>query len=143
MNADIARFLQQQTCVTICMMGEKDKPYSFSCFYAFNEEKGLFYFKSSAAAYHSQLLSINPLVAGTVLPDKLNKLLIKGVQFEGLVLNEQDRLTENASYLYHKRHPLALTIKGEITTIRIDRIKMTDGTKGFARKTFWNREELV
>ena len=143
MNATIVRFLQQQTCVTICTMKEKGKPYCFSCFYAFNDEKGLFYFKSSAESYHSQLLSINPLVAGTVLPDKLNKLLIKGVQFEGAALNEQDSLTENASFLYHRRHPLALTIKGEITTIRIDRIKMTDGTKGFARKIFWNRDKFV
>jgi uncharacterized protein YhbP (UPF0306 family) len=70
-------------------------------------------------------------------------LLVKGVQFEGAALNEQDSLTVNASFLYHKRHPLALTIKGEITTIRIDRIKMTDGAKGFGKKIFWNRNEFA
>ena len=143
MNTVITRFLQQQTCATICVMEEKGKPYCFSCFYAFDAEKGLFCFKSSAESYHSKLLRINPLVAGTVLPDKLNKLLVRGVQFDGLVVNEQDRLTENASFLYHKRYPLALTIKGETTTIRIDRIKMTDGTKGFGKKIFWDRNEVA
>jgi uncharacterized protein YhbP (UPF0306 family) len=141
MNETITSFLQQQTCATICLLDSNGNPYCFSCFYAFNNEKGLLYFKSSADAYHSELIKINPLIAGTILPDKLNPLLVKGIQLAGLALNEQDPLTEKASLLYHKRHPLALNTKGDIRTIRINTIKMTDGTKGFGKKINWSRSE--
>jgi len=67
--------------------------------------------------------------------------MVKGAQFEGLVLNEQDPLTEKASQIYHKKHPLALAIKGETWTIRINRIKLTEGTKGFGKKFTWCRED--
>jgi uncharacterized protein len=139
MNETITLFLHQQTCATICLLEENGNPYCFNCFYAFNSEKGLLYFKSSADAYHSGLIKINPLIAGTVLPDKLNPLYPTGIQFAGFALNKHDPLTETASLQYHKRHPLALAIKGKITTIRINRIKMTDGTKGFGKKMSWSR----
>lgn len=141
MNETITHFLQQQTCATICLLDEKSQPYCFNCFYVFNSEKGLLYFKSSADSYHYKLLKLKPVIAGTILPDRLSVLLIRGVQFDGLVLNEPDPLTEKASLLYHKWHPLALSIKGETITIRINRIKMTDGTKGFGKKITWDRCE--
>lgn len=133
MNEKIIRFLQQQTCATICFVDEQGKPYCFNCFYAFNHEHGLLYFKSPADSYHSRLMKTNPQIAGTILPDKLNTLLIKGVQFDGQVLKEQDPLSGKATLLYHKKHPLALTITGETHTIRINRIKLTNGTKRFGK----------
>ena len=104
MNENITRFLQQQTCATICCVDEQGKPYCFSCFYAFNIEKGLLYFKSSIDSHHSVLMKKNPFIAGTVLPDKLNSLLVKGIQFEGIVLDELHLLTKQSSNYYHKKH---------------------------------------
>lgn len=78
MNETIIRFLQQQICATICCVDEQGKPWCFSCFYAFNREKKLLYFKSSADSYHSTLMKGNPFISGTILPDKLNRLLVKG-----------------------------------------------------------------
>src|SRR6478736_1195493 len=141
MHENIIRFLQKQTCATICLVDELGNPYCFNCFYAFNSEDGLLYFKSSATSYHVGLLKANPKTSGTILPDKLNVLMVKGVQFEGIVLDEQDPLTEKASQVYHKKHPLALAIKGETWTIRINRIKLTEGAKGFAKKFTWTRED--
>ena len=83
----------------------------------------------------------NPFIAGTVLPDKLNKIIVKGVQFEGIVLDAQHPLTKQASNYYHKKHLIALAIPGETWTIQIIRIKMTDSTKGFGKKITWNRNE--
>lgn len=85
MNETIIHFLQKQTSATVSCVDEKCRPYCFSCFYAFNFEEGLLYYKSSADSHHAQLMSTNPFVAGTVLPDKLNKLIVKGVQFQGMV----------------------------------------------------------
>ena len=141
MNEKIIQFLQKQTCATICCVDEQGRPYCFSCFYAFNIEKGLLYFKSSIDSHHSVLMKKNPFIAGTVLPDKLNKIIVKGVQFEGIVLDAQYPLTKQASNYYHKKHFLALAIPGETWAIQIDRIKMTDSTKGFGKKITWNRDE--
>src|SRR5665647_1153673 len=100
MNETIIRFLQRQTCATICCVDEQGNPYCFSCFYAFNREEGLLYFKSSAGSHHAALLKENPFIAGTILPDKLNKLLAKGLQFQAMVLNEQNPLVRQALGAY-------------------------------------------
>ena len=141
MNESIVRFLQQQTSATICLINEEGLPYCFNCFYAFNQDKHLLYFKSSADSYHSKFLKQNTAVAGTVLPDKLNGLLIKGVQFDGFMVTEDITLAEHSSLLYHKRHPLALAIKGIVYTIHLNRVKMTDGSRGFGKKITWSRSE--
>jgi uncharacterized protein len=140
MNENIIRFLQQQTCASICCADEEGKPYCFSCFYAFDKEEGLLYFKSSAEAHHSVLMQKNPFIAGTVLPDKLNTILVRGLQFEGIVLDANDSLTAHASVHYHKKHPMALAMPGAIWTVQINSMKMTDSTKGFGKKFTWSRE---
>jgi len=143
MNENISNFLHQQTCASVCCTDEQGHPYCFSCYYAFNSADGLLYFKSSANSRHATMLKSNPMVAGTVLPDKLNTLLVKGIQFEGSVLPINHPLALRASVHYHKRFPLALAVHGETTTIMISNIKMTDSTKGFGKKISWCREEQI
>ncbi len=142
-DINIARFIEKQNSATICCTGNTGNPYCFSCYYALNLKDGLLYFKSSVEAYHSILLKENPVIAGTILPDSLNKLKIKGVQFTGELLDSQDPLVKDAYMLYHRKHPMALAIKGEVFTIRIDSIKMTDSTRVFGKKIFWDRVNLV
>ena len=142
-NLNIARFIEKQNSVTICCTGNAGNPYCFSCYYAINLKNGLLYFKSSVDSYHSILLKENKLIAGTILPDSLNKLKIKGVQLTGELLDSQDSLVKDAYMLYHRKHPMALAIKGEVFTIRIDSIKMTDSSRVFGKKIFWNRATLV
>ena len=143
MNETIISFLQQQTCTTICCINEQGNPYCFNCYYAFNSEEGMLYFKSSVDSRHSVLLKKNPCVAGTILPDKLNILLVKGVQFEGFFLGTQHPLMGKVSGFYYKKHPIALAMPGEIHTIQINHIKMTDSTKGFGKKINWDREAAM
>lgn len=139
MNEIITQFIQKQTCATVCCVDEQGKPYCFNCFYAFNSEEGLLYFKSSGDSHHSALMKKNTFIAGTILPDKLNALFVKGVQFEAIALNEHNPLSKHASGYYHKKHPLALTIPGETWALQINRIKMTDSTLGFGKKITWDR----
>ena len=143
MNELISAFLHHQTCATICCLDEDGNPFCFTCFYAFNGTDGLLYFKSAAASYHTVLLGNNHLVAGTVLPDKLSKLVVKGIQFEGEVLKPDNPLSKQAYGYYHKKHPLALAMQGDIWVIQLNRIKMTDSTKAFAKKTVWRRGEAA
>jgi hypothetical protein len=86
-------------------------------------------------------LAINPIVAGTILPDKLSKLITKGIQWRGELLEEHHPQTKDADEIYHKKNPLALVVKGTVFTIRLNIIKMTDSQFGFGKKNIWKRDE--
>lgn len=139
MKEIINRFLQQQTCATICCIDGSGNPYCFNCFYAFDPTDFLLYFKSSQNAYHSILLANNPIIAGTVLPDKLSRLAIKGIQLTGLVLDQQHALAKNAFEYYHKKHPIAIAISGQVFTVQVNEMKMKDSNMGMGTKFMWNR----
>ena len=141
MNEIIKQFIQRQNCATICCADEKNKPHCFSCFYIFNPEEGLLYFKSSDDSYHSEAIKSNPVIAGTILPDKLNKLIIRGAQLEGNIVEELHPLAKDAFTIYHKKVPMALAIKGKVYTVRLNAVKMTDSHFGFGKKITWNRSE--
>ncbi len=144
MNEHIIHFINKQTCASVCCVNELEKsPYCFSCFYAFNSQEGLLYFKSSQEAHHSAIIAQNHLVAGTILPDKLNVLQLKGIQFEGTILREDHPLVQQAFAQYHKHHPMALAMSGHMWTIQITNIKMTDNSLGFGKKITWSRSELL
>ncbi|OJU26127.1 MAG: hypothetical protein BGN92_00650 [Sphingobacteriales bacterium 41-5] len=140
MNKDILAFIQKQTAATISCIDDHAKPYCFTVFYAWDDENKCLIYKSSPETNHSKILSHNTFVAGTIHPDKLNKLLVQGIQFEGQLLRNDDPLTKGASMSYHRRHPLAIVKPGELWVIKVTHIKMTDSTKGFGTKLRWLRE---
>jgi len=141
MNENIISFLLNQNVVTICCTSEDGGPYCFPCFFAFNSKHGLLYFKTSPSSYHSSLLANKPEVAGSILPDKLNILALKGVQFEGTVLPRDHYLMQHSAGYYYQKYPMALVIPGELYAIELTGIKMTDGAKGFGKKIIWKRTE--
>ena len=141
MNERIISFLKRQTAASICCVNEMKEPYSFSCFYAFNDTENLLYYKSTVASFHSKILLQNPKVSGTIMPDKLNKLAVKGVQFTGLVLADKDPLCMGAFKNYHSRFPMAIAIPGIVWTIQLNQLKMTDNVPGIFKKHSWQREE--
>ena len=141
MNESIIKFIENQRSCSLCCVDEYGKPYCFSCLYVFNAEHALLYFKSSSKSKHCGILQSNPFVAGTILPDNLNVLAIKGIQFEGTVLPSNHFLVEQGWSYYHKKNPAALAITGDIWIVRIDGIKMTDSKLGFGKKITWSRNE--
>ncbi len=143
MNEVITGFIGKQKCSSICCINEEGSPYCFSSFYAFNDKEGLLYFKSSADTNHIKMMKQNPVVAGTVLPDKLRLLIVKGIQFKGILLSQQVELTKDASRHYHSKYPFALAVPGEVWTIQLTHIKMTDSSKGFGNKITWAGETVI
>jgi uncharacterized protein len=141
MNHKIVDFLKRQTAASISCVDEINRPYSFSCFFAFNSTDILLYFKSSESSYHSRIVLQNPAVSGTITPDKLNKLAVKGIQFTGEVLDFNDPLCKEASQNYYHKFPVAVAIKGVVWTIRVDQLKMTNNVMGIFEKLSWQREE--
>ncbi len=144
MDDRIIKFIREQTCASVCCADHPGNPYCFSCVYAYDSDEKLLYYKSSSNTRHSEILLLHPAAAGTILPDKLNMLHIKGIQFEGIVLPADHPLTKNATARYYQKHPLALTQPGSIWTIQLNTIKFTDNSLGFGKKITWNRlEELI
>jgi uncharacterized protein YhbP (UPF0306 family) len=138
---NIREFIDRQSCATICCVDSE--PYCFSCFYAIHPRQGLLYFKSSASSVHISMMKNNPVVAGTILPDKPSNLFIQGLQFKGIAAGPEDPLTKHASWYYYKKLPVALVMPGELWTIQLLEIKMTDSGKGIIRKYTWSRSEEV
>ena len=139
MNERISEFISKQTCGTLACVDETGSTWCFSFFYSFDEENKLLFYKSSNDTRHSIIIHGNPKVSGTILPDKLNFMAIKGVQFEGVILSADDPLAAQASAHYHKKHPVALAMNGEVWTIRLDHVKFTDNTLGIGKKLNWVR----
>lgn len=135
MDKRIIEFMDGQKVATICCIDKENKPYCFSCFYAFDEEAQMLYFKTSSNTYHAPLLVIRPTIAGTIQPDKLNPLAIKGIQFTGTVVHG-----DHASTVYHKKYPFALAMAGEVWAVDLHYIKMTDNTLSFGKKIIWEKE---
>ncbi len=140
MNEKIREFIKKQTCASICCSDENGTPYCFNCFYAFDSENGLLYFKSSDETYHFSCIKKNARISGTILPDKLNKLLVIGIQLLGDLLPPQHPMSKNSYIKYHKKYPMALAMQGEVFTIRINHVKMTDSWLGIGKKINWSRE---
>lgn len=137
----ISDYIKEQSCANVCCVDEFAKPYCFNCFYAYNAADQLLYYKSSTDTKHSGILFNNPAIAGTILPDKLNKLQVRGLQFEGEVLSFSHPLCNGASAFYHKKNPVALAMPGEVWTIQINKLKFTDTALGFGKKLLWQRNE--
>lgn len=143
MQESITRFIEKQHCASISCVDDEEIPYCFSCFFAFNADEGLLYFKSSPASYHIKLMTQKPSIAGSILPDKLRVFAVKGVQFQGVVLQQDHTLVKDASKIYHRKFPFAHAIPGDVWVIQINRIKMTDSTKTFGKKLQWERNKVA
>jgi len=141
----IVDFLKAQTFATIACSRPNHQPYCFTCFYVFEETENRLIFKSSGTTYHEQLMREFPMLAGSILPDKLSRWHIRGLQFEAQVhaTNDQDLLSR-AGNLYHRAHPAALAMPGKIWLIDLLKVKFTDNKLGFGKKLSWEREpELI
>ena len=141
MHEKIIQFLESQSSASICGVGTDGMPYCFSCFFAFDPKSFLFYFKSSADAWHSKMMQVNPRIAGTVLPDTLSRLAVKGIQFNGTLLQEDETLNRHAARLYYKKFPVARAIPGRLWAIQPEHIRFTDSTMGFGKKLIYSRPQ--
>lgn len=95
------------------------------------------------AAHHFSIISSLFTIADTILPDKLNVLVIKGIQFEGIILPGDHPLTGQARLLNYKKYPAAVAMTGEIWAIQLESIKMTKSSFGFGKEITWNRHSAI
>jgi uncharacterized protein YhbP (UPF0306 family) len=138
MNESIAAFLQEQSVVSIATT-VNDEPYCASCYYAFEPTENLLVFKSDSDTKHIEDALRNNRVAGTVLPDKITKAKVKGVQFNGLFMKAEGPVGKKAKETYLRKFPVASIFRGDIWVIELSRVKFTDNTLVFGKKLLWER----
>lgn len=139
MRKEILAFIRKNKIATLCCLDEQQKPYCFNCFYVFEPTRQLLLFKSSEHTFHTQCLSKNGEIAGTILPQKMNLLALKGIQFTGKVYDEDFSPEFSPTNYYHIKNPLALTKAGQVWCIQVLMVKMTDSTKVFGSKLTWKK----
>jgi uncharacterized protein YhbP (UPF0306 family) len=139
----IADFISGQTAATVCCRNAEGELHCFNAYYAFDKDRTFLYFKTSEETKHMAWLAQHAVVAGTILPDKLNKLQVKGIQFTGRLLPADDAAASHAQKHYYLKYPFALAMPGSVRTIAIHQMKMTDNSLGFGTKLEWAQDPNV
>lgn len=137
----IKEFLEECQIASLCFVDETGQPYCINCFYAIDVDNGALVFKSSLGTNHHAMIKEKGKIAGTVLPNEVNTLKIKGLQFQGEILG-QDLITDyQSSAKYYKKYPFALAMPGYIWAIKLNTMKLTDNTLVFGKKEKWERSK--
>ena len=135
----IISFFKLHTNLTLAV-SENDSPYCANCFYSFAEKKNLLIFKSNLDTTHISIALKNDKVAGTIIPDSLDKIRIQGVQFTGKISQAKEDDLTTAKNSYYKKYPFAIAFAGELWTIELHSIKFTDNKFGFGKKLLWSKD---
>jgi uncharacterized protein YhbP (UPF0306 family) len=130
-------FISENKISTVCFVNDENKPYCINCFYTFDEKNNILIFKSSKGTTHQNYTKANACVSGTILPNEIDALKLKGVQFSGKIIENEEieKLLLNSKYL--KKYPMSIAIMGYIWAVKLDFLKFTDNTLGFGNKTIW------
>ena len=133
----IKNFLHENKIATVCFVDGNNKPYCINCFYVFDEENNMLLFKSSAGSTHQGFVKPSASISGTILPETVDVLNIKGIQFIGNLIDTKEVENLKLSSKYIKKYPLSVAIFGYIWAAKLDFLKFTDNTLGFGNKTIW------
>lgn len=134
-------FLQENKISTVCFLDLENNPYCINCFYTFDEEHNVLIFKSSIGTTHQKLTKPTAPISGTILPNVIDTIKLKGIQFTGKIIeNEEiDKFQLNSKYL--KKYPMSIAVMGYVWAVRLDFLKFTDNTLGFGNKTIWTSKQ--
>jgi len=141
MRKEIITFIKENKIACFCCVDENNAPYCFNCFYLFDEQNHLLFFKSSPNTHHSKIMLKSSKIAGSILPDKMDFITLKGLQFTGSVLSQDFPDNINPEIYYHKKLPFAFAKPGKVWCIQLETLKMTDSTNLFGKKLRWEKSE--
>lgn len=136
-SKNISEFLNDNKIATVCFVDNEGKPYCINCFYVYDEKSLLLIFKSSVGTTHHNFIKPDTHVAGTILPGTIDFLKIKGIQFNGKLVDEKHIGNLELSSKYTKKFPISLAIPGYVWGVKLNYIKFTDNTLGFGNKNIW------
>jgi len=134
-------FLKENKVSTVCFIDHENNPYCINCFYTFDGKSCILIFKSSIGTTHQKFTKPAACISGTILPNEIDTLKLKGIQFTGKIIenDEIESLQLNSKYL--KKYPMSIAVMGYIWAVRLDFLKFTDNTLGFGNKTIWTAKQ--
>lgn len=132
----IREYLDSQHVLTLCCH-DRDELWCASCFYLFEPETMSLLIMTDSKTRHGQLIEKNAGVAGAISDQEVDIIKLKGIQFSGsIALLIGDK--EHAARLnFYDRYPVAKLIPSPIWRLKLNEVKMTDNTEGFANKYHW------
>lgn len=137
---NIIEFLGSNKLATVCFVDNEGNPYCINCFYYFDELNQALVFKSSNKATHHTFIQNRSGIAGTILPNSLDFLKLKGAQFRGKLVDEQQIKDFDLDSKYTKKHPMSMAISGYVWAVELNFVKFMDSTFGFGKDTVWENK---
>ncbi len=139
---NIVEFLGSNKLATVCFVDNDGNPYCINCFYYFDEECQSLVFKSSNKSTHHTYIQNGSGIAGTILPNSLDLLKLKGAQFKGNLIDDLQIKIDELDSKYTKKHPLSRAISGYTWAVKLNFVKFMDSTFGFGKDTVWENKGL-
>jgi|YNPMSStandDraft_1061717.scaffolds.fasta_scaffold00450_12 hypothetical protein len=140
MDKNIRQFIKKHHVFNLAVFNENEV-WTASCFYAYWEDKNALIFLSDEDTKHSQMMIINPNVAGTITLETRIVGKIQGLQFKGTVEKADNEILSISKKIYYKRFPYALGTQSTFWILFVQYAKLTDNKLGFGKKIIWQAEE--
>jgi uncharacterized protein YhbP (UPF0306 family) len=137
-HSHLIRYLKKQHALSLCATNGDDL-WCANCFYVFDDASMAFWLMTEPDTRHGALMQANSRIAGTVNGQPKSVLLIKGVQYQGIIQLLSGEREAVARHAYQKRFPVAKKVTAPLWEITLDELKMTDNALGFGKKIVWQR----
>lgn len=137
----IVHFLERNRVATVCFSRNGDL-HAINCFFAFDAELKLLYFKSSEGSNHDDLVFSGNGVAGAILPDMISVNALHGMQFRGNTLLPAMIDNERTALVYGGKFRFSRLLPGYFWAVRLVFVKFTDNRVRFGHKISWTRRAV-
>jgi hypothetical protein len=117
------------------------RPWTASCYYAFDPGPGRFIVASDPATRHLREALANPAVAWAIHLETKSVGKIRGLQATGRLAALEGAELDAARALYLRTFPIARMVpRLDLWALEPDTLKLTDNRLGFGTKLTWSRE---
>jgi uncharacterized protein len=137
----IIRFLRKHHVLTVATSVDNE-PWCANCFYVYIIDENAIVFTTDPDTRHGKEFLINSTVAGSVVLETPVIGKLRGIQFQGAVLEPDDELTKKVRNEYLKRFPVAMLMETHLWIVRLTHVKMTDNRLGFGKKIIWTKDTV-
>lgn len=138
MQKRISNFLRKKYLCTLSAV-ENDQPWSFACFYKFDEEHTRLLYVSSEKTKHAQILQKNPKVAGTIFSPTRLRMSIQGIQFLGIAKLLRGKEAQLARSLYESDTTPYASDELSIWEVQLDQVRLIDNSLGKFGRMEWKK----
>jgi uncharacterized protein YhbP (UPF0306 family) len=138
-DSKIIRFIKKHHVLTLSTAIDGNA-YCANCFYSYLEDENILIFTSDLKTKHIQDILENNYVAGSIVLETRIIGKIQGLQFNGFMVDVDEKLAEKVRKSYIKKFPFAMLMETQLWALELSFLKFTDNTLGFGKKIVWEKE---